>query len=335
MKPQELIKKFWFIGILAIFAVIFVGMYAVDSYNNREVVVPTKQVDGQYVIYSINGENYYADDLYAELETYVPTTAFQQLSRYVVDQAIETTSEMQTLATNNASYLLSMYDKAALEADLQAMGYAGLDELDDYYLFIIKQQELLGTYLLDHADEFVTPYIEAHDPKMISHILIKVADVKKTTNEDGTYVLEANPTVEEDERLKAAYEAIEKDGFAIAAVNHSDDTSAEAGGSLGVVTKESAEGFVPEFKEAVLELEEGQMTETVLTEYGYHIIRCDASTAETLLDYQDFISTLTSEYPTLYLQVILETANQLGIEIVDENIKATLEAELNGSEVSE
>ncbi len=43
MDKKELLKKYWFIGVIAIALLVFVGIYAADAYKNREIVVNNKQ----------------------------------------------------------------------------------------------------------------------------------------------------------------------------------------------------------------------------------------------------------------------------------------------------
>ena len=67
MDKKELLKKYWFIGVIAIALLVFVGIYAADAYKNREIVVNNKQTDGKYVAYTLDGEPVFADDLYSSL----------------------------------------------------------------------------------------------------------------------------------------------------------------------------------------------------------------------------------------------------------------------------
>ena len=62
MDKKELLKKYWFIGVIAIALLVFVGIYAADAYKNREIVVNNKQTDGKYVAYTLDGEPVFADD---------------------------------------------------------------------------------------------------------------------------------------------------------------------------------------------------------------------------------------------------------------------------------
>ena len=56
MDYKELLKKYWFVGVVAIVLLVFVGVYAADAYKNRELTVTAKDVDGKSAVYSVDGE---------------------------------------------------------------------------------------------------------------------------------------------------------------------------------------------------------------------------------------------------------------------------------------
>jgi len=60
--------------------------------------------------------------------------------------------------------------------------------------------------------------------------------------------------------------------FAEAAKEYSEDVSASMGGDVGFVVKGQ---MVPEFEKAVYRLKEGEISDVVETEYGYHIIKAE------------------------------------------------------------
>ena len=333
MQTKELIKKYWFIMVLAVLAVGFIVFYAVDSAQHAEKEISALTVDDKSLIYSINGENYYADDLYEELKPrYAFTSNFMALDRLVTDKAVETTSEMESLAASNAQYLLSMYDEDTLANDLRSMGFNGIDELDDYYLYVQKNVQLSKDYFMQHQSEYVDPYIAEKNPRLISHILISVADVEETENEDGTTTLTAHPTAEEEAKLNEVLSALENEEFADVAYEYSDDGSASNGGYLGLIDEDSKSTYVEEFADVAMSLEEGEVSDVVLSQYGYHIIKCDATTASNLLNSQDFLSALYSRQSNLYAKVIVEKAEELGIVIDDEEFQNEINENLNESE---
>ena len=60
--------------------------------------------------------------------------------------------------------------------------------------------------------------------------------------------------------------------FSEAAKEYSEDVSASLGGDVGFVKKGQ---MVPEFEKAVFKLREGEISDVVETEYGYHIIKAE------------------------------------------------------------
>ncbi len=332
MKTKDLIKKYWFVFTLAILAVVFVIFYAVEMNANSEKEIKTLKQDDSYVIYSIDGESYYADELYDELYSrYGFDSSYRALDRLVVESAVDTTSEMKTVASNNAQYLLSSYDRDTLDADLRSLGFNGIDDLANYYIYLQKNYALSKEYFLAHEEEYVTPYMEK-SPRTISHILIKVADVEEIKNEDGTVTHKANPTEEETAKLNEVLEKLQSEDFAQVAYDYSEDSSNTNGGYLGLIDEDSKSKYVSEFADASMKLNEGEVSDVIVTQFGYHIIKCNASTVDTLLDNQDFISQLFDLHSNLYAQIILEKAQELNINIVDEGFKSELETRLNESE---
>ena len=60
--------------------------------------------------------------------------------------------------------------------------------------------------------------------------------------------------------------------FAEAAKEYSEDVSASSGGDVGYIEKGK---MVPEFEEAIYSLKEGEISDVVETEFGFHIIKVD------------------------------------------------------------
>lgn len=78
--------------------------------------------------------------------------------------------------------------------------------------------------------------------------------------------------------LEIRNEILAGDSFAVAAKNYSDDyMSADNGGDLGFIARGV---MVPEFDAAAFELETGEISEPVRTEYGYHLIMVENRKAE-------------------------------------------------------
>lgn len=135
--------------------------------------------------------------------------------------------------------------------------------LDDY-----KEQKRLSAYqkqLLNDKIKVSDKEIK-DDTKKASHILIKV---KSDSDKEGL----------SDKKAKAKAEKIQKEVEKnpnkfdeLAKKESMDSASAKKGGSLGYVIKGQ---MVDKFDKALFKLKEGQISDIVKTEYGYHIIKAD------------------------------------------------------------
>lgn len=328
MNFKEMFKKFWFVILIAILFIGFIIAYAVNTVQNREIVKEPKKVDGQYIIYSINGENYTADDLYGDLKgTYGINSLYQTFDRFVCDQAIETTKEMKDIAANNAAYLLQQYGEDELTAQMQKLGYKDASETANYYIYLQKAQALRQNFLKEHMDEYVTPFVNEVHPKTISHILVKVANVEKTENEDGTTTLTAKPTDEEQAKLDEILKALETETFEEVAAKYSEDGSAQNGGYLGYFDDQDQK-LVKEFADVCKQLKGGEVSEVVTTEFGFHIIKCNTDDATEMLSDpfgSEFINAIFGYHGgNLFNTPLIEKAEELGIVIKDEELNQML-----------
>jgi foldase protein PrsA len=170
------------------------------------------------------------------------------------------------------------------------------------------EERLLGNVYLTSKvsdDTLRDDYIKglatnAYDNATVSHILISL------TLEDGT------KRTQED-ALKRANEVIAKlnagEKFADLAKQYSDDPGSKENG--GQYESTNVNSWVAEFKQAVLALPLNKVSEPVLSQFGYHIIRVDAKSQTTFeqakealsavhiqQSYQEFI---TKELPELIL----------------------------------
>ena len=101
------------------------------------------------------------------------------------------------------------------------------------------------------------------------------------------------------------------DSFTQLAKEHSLDSSASNGGRLGWVTPGV---FVPEFKEALLKLDEDEWTRTpVKSSFGWHIIQNLGERKRTILPYsevkQKLINSINQSKVNEYSQILVKKAN--------------------------
>ncbi|MCR4634008.1 MAG: peptidyl-prolyl cis-trans isomerase [Erysipelotrichaceae bacterium] len=331
MDKKELIKKYWFIGVVAVVLLVFVGIYAADAYKNREVIVNNKQVDGKYVAYSLDGEPVYADDLYASLyETNGVSQAVVAFERAIFNQGYETTDEMNTNATNSAASILSRYSEDYVLESLNAMGYTGgIDDLKQYYIDAQKQELLIKDYVAANADTYLKDSIGTNG-RLIYHILVKCDTTPVTDENDNIIGYEANPTDEQKEKLTQIQDALadENNTFEYVAYTYSEDSSSSNGGYIGMINEENKDMYDQFFAETSLKLNEGEVSEPIVSQFGYHIIKNVAMSQEALLNDYYYLASLESTYPTMAIKAIMEKGTELGFEIKDEDLKAQIEAQL-------
>ena len=331
MDKKELLKKYWFVGVIAIALLVFVGIYAADAYKNREIVVNNKQIDGKYVAYTLDGEPVYADDLYASLyETGGLGQSVVAYERAVLNSAYETTEEMDTNATNSAASILSRYSEEYVLESLKSMGYTGgVDDIKQYYIDAQKQEQLIREYVSGNVDTYLKPLI-GENGRLIYHILV-MCDTTPVTDEDGNVIgYEANPTDEQKEKLAQIQDALkdENSTFEYVAYLNSDDGSKSNGGYIGVLNEENRSNYDMVFADTAMSLAEGEISEPVVSQFGYHIIRNVAVSDEAFLNDYYFLTNLENNYPTLAIKAIMEKGAELGFEIKDEELKAQIDAQM-------
>ncbi|MCR4855342.1 MAG: peptidyl-prolyl cis-trans isomerase [Erysipelotrichaceae bacterium] len=331
MDKKELLKKYWFIGVVAIALLVFVGIYAADAYKNRDIVVNNKQIDGKYVAYELDGQPVYADDLYESLyEAGGLSQAVVAFERAIFEAGYETTEEMKTYAANSAASILSRYSEDYVLGSLNSMGYTGgIDDLIPYYIDAQKQELLIKDYVTANADTYLTE-TKGTNGRLIYHILVKTETQPILDEDENIIGYEALPTDEQKEKLTQIQDALadENNTFEYVAYLHSDDSSKSNGGYIGILNEENREMYDQFFADAALSLADGEVSEPVVSQFGYHIIKNVGSSNETLLNDYYFIADLENNNPTLIIKAVTEKAKELGFEIKDEGLKAQIEAQL-------
>lgn len=338
MNTKELIKKYWFVGLVAILFVVFLIVYSKQTIETREVKVSGLKHDGKDVVFKIGDDNYfYADDLYNELYTMTGNSAaFNSLFQMLLNKEVETTEEMKTEAANQVAGILANYDEQTIESAMAQAGYSGIDALQDYCLDSLKYTAYMKKLYTDNYDAYVAPVMEAEAPRNVSHILIKVADVETITNDDGTETYNLKPTQEETDKLNAVLEKLKDTSvsFADVASEYSDDSSATSGGDLGFATKSTSQ-YVEEFANVAFALNNGEVSEVVESRYGYHIITVTIPTFEELLDNNDFLQILAQYNINVDAKTLVSKMDEFGVEIVDEELQKFINENLLNEVVTE
>ena len=95
-----------------------------------------------------------------------------------------------------------------------------------------------------------------------------------------------------------------------------------------MINEENKDMYDQFFAETSLKLNEGEVSEPIVSQFGYHIIKNVAMTNEALLNDYYYLASLESTYPTMAIKAIMEKGTELGFEIKDEDLKAQIEAQL-------
>ena len=335
MDTKELLKKYWFIGVVAIALIAFIGVYAADTYKNREVTVEGKKVDDRYVVYSLDGEDIYADDFYNTLyDSYGLNISFLSYERAVLKNAYETTEEMSTYAANYATNILSRYSASDIEKSLKSAGYSnGVDDLQEYYINLQKRDQAVKEFVLANSDKYLKDTAGTNG-RLIYHILVKT-EVEAVNDEEGNVKeYKAVPTEEQTAKLNEILAALENEEntFEYVAYQYSEDGSSSSGGYLGVVNEENRGNYDQFFADAAMNLKDGEVSDVVTSQFGYHIIKNVGSTPEAMLDDYYFLSNLESQNQSLIIESIMKKADEQGLAIVDEDLKAQIETQMGGEE---
>ncbi len=203
----------------------------------------------------------------------------QQTQLGLAASAFMTPTEVQSLARidrqlRDFSYLTIPASQLAddvfiSDADIQAFyeenqsAYMSQESLNIEYLEL-KQADFAANIEVDDAEleqlyQQETSVLAEQQERRASHILITTDE--RSSDEAKTLITELQTKLNDGE------------DFAELAKVYSDDSgSAENGGDLGFSEKGA---FVPEFDDALFALNEGEISDVVETEFGYHLIRLE------------------------------------------------------------
>lgn len=323
---KEILQKFWFVILVG---VIFISMAVFFAWDTHKDTISAKSVDGKDVIFTLNDKNYTADEYYKELFNKATTDAsatpsgvqlaYMLIERQVVSKSVKATDKMESdaealfnEASANFKQQYGNQYEVYLDAQLKPLGYSGADELEEYYLDQAKSVKLISDYIDKHKELFDEVY-EKESPRVLSNILVKMADSE-------------NPTDTEKKKMEAVDKALETDDFGAVAKKYSDDNNAADKGSLGITLQSGT--MAQELKDAAWKLKDGEVSGWVKSESGYYKFKLDtADKAKMVKDkaYKDSLTiAILTHYPNLQKQIIWENAKKLKIDIKDKTLKADL-----------
>ena len=305
---QQTIKKYWFVCLVGALLICASVYFAYDQNKGK---LPGKTANGEDVVFTIGEQDITAGEFYDTLFNEMGVAGvYQFMEKAVVDPSIETTDEMMEEAKNFEEAIKAQYKsiygdeyKEVLLTALNGVGYSDLSELPDYFIHITKTQQMIKDHIEANADDYIPAYVEAKKPRVVSHILIKMDDA-------------ANPTEEETKRVNAVNDALAsgRDFGEVAMELSEDSASAVQKGSIGYMDADSP--LVKPFLDAAMALNEGEVSEWVQSEFGWHLIKCDVADTEKLKEFDEFFMGLTGYYPTLQPEIVWAKAQEMGVDFM-------------------
>jgi len=276
--------KKWFFTLVALGA-----LFIISACGSSDTVVETK------------AGNITKDELYEEMKKYYGDRVIEQLveKKLLEDKYKVSKEEIEEELENIKSDFDS---EEEFELALSQQGYENVDQLKEDIRFYLLRQKAV-TDGIKVTDKKLEEYYNENKDKFIEvearHILVK--DEKKAKE------------IKEKLDNGAKFEDLVKE--------YSTDTATVAnGGKVGKVTADSP--MYPEFIEAALKLKEGEISEPVKSESGYHIIKADKRTEKTLKkNRKDIEKRYLQDHAKPYDEVREKLFKEAKIKVKDDQFK--------------
>lgn len=317
----EHLKKYWFLILIVIILVVGTITFSKQQIDST---FKGKKVNGKDIVFALDKEYVNADEYYEGL---LPTDGGKELyrlfERYVLTE-METSDEIKK---QSAEYAKNQVDNTSAQGSkalgelkdaIAASGYTnGLKDLKTLYENQAKLVLIEREYIKNNKAETAEPYMEDAKPRIVSHILIKMADAE-------------NPTEAESKKLADAQAALEKgDAFGDVALKFSDDTnSATQKGSLGYI--DSASNLEAVFIKAASEVDAGETTEWFNGKNGKHIVLVEKTSFEDLIEEDNFVTSVANKYQEVQKESVLLASKDFEITFNDEETEKLLNDFIKG-----
>lgn len=274
---------------------------------------------------TVNGEKINQERYDVQLDVIKSMIAAQyQLPETIKKQLVQEVVMRQDLEKNEVKLTDEDYKEdfdKAVEAYGGAEGYRRTLEVlkisDDQMKEMLKFETISRKHKEMFAqknapsDKEIKKYFEDNKASLVkvdaSHILVPTEEEAK----------EAKKRIDGGESFEDVAKAVSKDG------------SAQPGGALGI---QNTNKYDPDFVKAMESLKEGEISDPVKTQFGYHIIRVNKhyNTAESVKD--DILTALTAEPYQTYLQKLVDEAE---VEYAGEKKEESSQASESKEETSE
>lgn len=281
------------------------GNQANDNKENTKVEEKSSDVKelDKGTIAVVNGDKISKDAYKEEMSFYGAMLASRQnLKNSIVQMMVQD----KLIADDMKANKLEVSDKEVNESFLNSVKQFGGQEqfdkmLDDYNMDVEKFKETVKKDLMYQKHK---EWFEKEHPVTEEEIKEYYEDNKdQFAKRDASHILVADE--------KTAKEVKEKldngEDFAKLAKEYSTDTANAAnGGNLGTFSKGQ---MVKEFEDAAFALKEGEISEPIKTQFGYHIIKLN-KVADSIDDNKESITkALTDKKYADYIKELNEKAN--------------------------
>lgn len=290
------------------------GNQANDGKNETKVEEQSAKKElGKDAIAIVNGDKISKEDYKEEMSFYGAMLASRQnLKNSIVQMMVQDKLISDDMKANKIEIADKDVNEAFLNSVKQFGGQEQFDKmLDDYNMDVEKFKDTVRKDLMyqKHKEWFTK-----ENPVTDEEIKDYYEDNKdEFAKRDASHIL-----VEDEKTAKEIKEKLDNgEDFAKLAKEYSKDSAnAENGGNLGTFSKGQ---MVKEFEDAVFNLKEGEISNPVKTQFGYHIIKLN-KVADSVEDNKEAIkNALTDKKYADYIKELNEKANVVTESTTAEN----------------